>query len=241
MTVRLWNGTGAGGDAAGDTLSDIESVIGSDFADALIGTLGSVNNTLSGGGGNDFLAGLGGADVLFGGAGVDTADYSGSSAGVTVRLWNGTGEGGSAEGDTLSDIENLNGSAFNDALLGSLGAVANTLSGGAGNDYLNGLGGNDNLFGGTGADILDGGAGADILSGGAGADKFVFGTGSGADTVTLFEDGSDLVDLTGTLTFADLTLSAISGGVRVEITGTPADHIDLLGVALENITASDFI
>ena len=60
-------------------------------------------------GGNDTL--IGGADTLDGGDGTDTASYEGSSAAVTVSLVAGaTNTGGDAEGDTLSNIENLTGS-----------------------------------------------------------------------------------------------------------------------------------
>ncbi|MEZ5994355.1 MAG: hypothetical protein R3C25_01230 [Hyphomonadaceae bacterium] len=75
--------------------------------------------------------------MLDGGADIDTASYAGSTS-VTVKLWNGTGSGGHAQGDTLTGIENLIGSANNDTLIGADG-VANTLDGGAGNDYLAGL------------------------------------------------------------------------------------------------------
>ena len=63
---------------------------------------GSIN-VLIGNSGNNILAGLGGADTLDGGAGrVDTASYAASTSGVTVSLTTGTGSGGDAEGDTLS-------------------------------------------------------------------------------------------------------------------------------------------
>ena len=89
------------------------------------------------------------ADTLDGGAGVDTADYSGSTAWVQVSLGQSTGQtgGGSgnhAEGDVLSTIENVTGSAYNDHLIGD---------------------GNDNVLSGlAGADTLDGGAGRDTAS-----------------------------------------------------------------------------
>src|SRR5690606_7228885 len=68
-------GTGQGGDAEGDRLILIERIIGSAFAD-----------TLTGGGLNDTLMGGAGADVIAGGGGTDTAEYSTSSAGVTIML-----------------------------------------------------------------------------------------------------------------------------------------------------------
>src|SRR3546814_2851128 len=54
------------------------------------------------------------SDILTGGNGTDTAIYSGSPAGVDVNLASGTGHGGDAEGDTLTGVENVTGSNFND-------------------------------------------------------------------------------------------------------------------------------
>ena len=65
------------GDASGDKLSGIESLIGSAFDDTLIGDGNA--NSLIGGGGNDTLYGGGGNDLLIGGPGVDT-------------LWGGAGD-----------------------------------------------------------------------------------------------------------------------------------------------------
>jgi len=75
-----------------------------------------------------------GDDSLDGGAGNDLASYAGSTAGVTVELAAGTGSGGDAEGDTLANIENLEGSEHGDTLTGDAGG--NTVAGGAGNDLL---------------------------------------------------------------------------------------------------------
>ena len=71
MTVTV-NGAAAqntGGDAAGDTLQNIENLIGSAQADMLTGDRRA--NTLDGGAGNDMLNGGAGNDMLNGGAGND--------------------------------------------------------------------------------------------------------------------------------------------------------------------------
>ncbi len=68
---------------------------------------------------------------------------------MTVSLAIGTAQNTIGAGtDTLTNFENLTGSAFNDTLTGNTGA--NTLSGLAGNDTLNGGAGNDTLIGGGG-------------------------------------------------------------------------------------------
>ncbi len=151
LTVSLETPSSNTGDAAGDTYSSIENLIGSAFNDVLTGDAGA--NALSGGAG---------ADSLIGGAGTDTADYSTASAGLTVSLVTPATNTGDAAGDTYSSIENLIGSAFSDMLTGDAGA--NYLSGGAGNDTLDGGAGNDTLFGGAGADSLMGGEGFDTIS-----------------------------------------------------------------------------
>jgi len=139
---------------------------GTNGADTLYGT--GAADTISGLGGNDTLKGFGGADRLDGGAGIDTAFYSDSTVGVGVNLATGRGFGGSAEGDTLFNIENLFGSSHNDTLTGNDGN--NTLTGLTGNDILKGAGGDDRLAGDDGNDTLKGGGGADYLHGGAGFD-----------------------------------------------------------------------
>ncbi|WDR01596.1 calcium-binding protein [Devosia algicola] len=141
VAIDLAAGTASGGYAEGDVLSGIEDLEGSRFADLLRGD-----------GGANVLTGGAGADILDGGAGVDTASYGKSTAGVTVDLTIGLGTGGDAEGDQLSGIENLVGSAENDTLNGDGGS--NVIDGGAGNDVIGG---------GDGADVLRGGAGFDTL------------------------------------------------------------------------------
>lgn len=143
-----------------DTMSGIENLRGSAFADILTGDSG--DNLLEGGAG---------ADTLIGGTGVDTASYLHSDAGVTVDLMAGTGLGGDAQGDTLSGIENLIGSNFNDVLTGdsgsntfTLGAGDDVAQGGAGNDIfmLQSGGGHDTLYGGT-ATTPDNGSWTDTI------------------------------------------------------------------------------
>src|SRR6185369_16387800 len=92
-----------------------------------------------------------GDDILDGGAGIDTASYADAASGVTVSLAEHDAQDtGGAGSDTLINIENLTGSAFDDTLTGD--ANANTLSGLEGDDTLQGGAGNDTLDGGTGND-----------------------------------------------------------------------------------------
>ncbi len=169
VKVSLVSGLGSGGDAEGDTLSGIENLIGSDFADKLTGDGvandlfgGDGNDSLYGGGGDDRLSGDEGADLLDGGAGIDTADYSRSFTAISIDLTTGTVKGGDAQGDRFKSIENVTGSWGDDTIVGDAGA-----------NVLNGMFGNDLLFGGDGDDTLDGSFDNDTLEGGAGADTIM--------------------------------------------------------------------
>src|SRR5262245_309485 len=94
--------------------------------DVIIGNAGK--DTIFGLGGDDMIKGGGGADFIDGGAGVDTVSYEDSNVGVQVDLKSGKGSGGTAEGDTLVSIENLEGSSHDDWLFGNAGD--NKLEGG---------------------------------------------------------------------------------------------------------------
>ena len=200
---------GAGGDAEGDRLRNIENLVGSDYADRLTGD-----------GNDNVLMGLGGGDTLDGGGGGDAAVYWFSDAGVTIDLSAAPdadgyvrGAGGDAEGDRLKSIEHLLGSDYADHLTGD--SNSNLLDGGPGADMLDGGSGNDDLEGGAGADVLDGGPGVDRadywfsdagvtidLSAAPDADGYVRGAGGDAegDRLKNIENirGSDYADrLTG--------------------------------------------
>lgn len=143
----------------------------------------SHNNVLYAGAGNN---------ALNGGTGIDTASYAYAGKGVTVSLANTSAQATLGSGsDTLTAIENLNGSAYADTLTGNGGA--NILRGGNGNDSLAGSGGNDTLYGDAGNDLLRGGTGNDILYGGAGQDIFRFDTTLTTTTTQNLEQIKDFV------------------------------------------------
>jgi Ca2+-binding RTX toxin-like protein len=110
VSVNLATGTGDKGFARGDTYTNIEDVVGSDFNDTLIGDAN--NNLLSGGRGNDTLVGGGGADSLFGGAGNDLLRLDWSS--INYRLDGGAGTDTINLGGTSNAT--LSGSSFSNLL-----------------------------------------------------------------------------------------------------------------------------
>ena len=141
VTINLKTGTATGGFAAGDTLINIDSLVGSNFTDTLTGNDG--DNTIEGGGGADFLDG---------GLGNNTLSYQNSAGAVTVDLSTNTASGGHATGDNFKNFANVIGGLGNDSLFGN--GSANRIDGGGGDDIVEGGAGADNLAGGTGIDTL---------------------------------------------------------------------------------------
>ena len=233
VVINLGTGFRSGGDAAGDTFSNIEGLIGSAHNDVLVGSAGG--NVLDGGGGDDMLRGGLGGDMLDGGAGVDVASYVGSAARVVINLETGYRIGGDAAGDTFSNIENLLGSSHNDILVGDSGA--NVMDGALGDDVLRGGGGDDTLLGRAGADRMTGEAGDDI---------FVHRPGDGQDTVMDFKRGgldADMLDLSAH-NIADFTalqalISDVDGDGRIDLGG--GDLLVLEGVSTTLVGEDDVL
>lgn len=179
-----------------------DSLVGGDGDDILVG--GAGNDTLRGGGGTDSILGGGGNDLIYGGNEYDTIL---AGAGDDT-VWGNAGrdEVFLGNGDDL----------FEDAAQHGDGHSADDVFGGAGSDLLNGRGGDDTLNGGGQTDTLEGGLGQDILTGGSGADTFVYDTSAntGNDQITDFEDGVDLLSLSG-LNFVDLTIEQESSNALV--------------------------
>ena len=273
VTVSLEDGTGKGGHAEGDAITNVEDVQGTGYEDILIGD-DSANNLrgfagddeLHGNDGPDVLNGGAGADRLDGGAGIDSIDYWSSDAGVTVNLEDGTGEGGHAEGDAITNVEYVEGTGYEDILIGD--DSANILWGYAGDDELHGNDGPDVLSGGAGADnmygevgddLLTGGAGADRLDGGAGddqlygstwwdagdgsADVFVFDVGHGNDTIHGFADNEDKIDISAfnLSGFDALSLSYDDEGTTIDLSDHRGGTILLAGFDIANLDATDFL
>ncbi|MBX8622791.1 calcium-binding protein [Pseudomonas glycinae] len=188
VTLDLKTGINSG-IAAGDVYNSIEAIAGSKY--------------------NDTFFADSRVFAFDGGTGFDTVDYSTSAEAVNVEIRPGTslaGTGGDAQGDTLTNIEKVVGSAFNDTFTAAAISYA-TFEGGAGDDiyYVNGGGvtiieqaggGNDEIrvswnthtmaanvermtYTGTVAFTGYGNAGDNIMTGGIGND--VLYGGGGAD------------------------------------------------------------
>jgi VCBS repeat-containing protein len=138
-----------------DSLVNIQQLEGSNFGDyiALNGSNQNLvvfgldgNDNITTGFGSDFLLGGEGGDTMNGGAGEDATSYADSWDSVNVNLATTYADGGTASGDRLFNMEAVQGSIFDDILVGNSSA--------------------NKLDGGVGADTIEGGAGADTLTAG---------------------------------------------------------------------------
>ncbi|WP_095054278.1 retention module-containing protein [Pseudomonas sp. Irchel s3b2] len=185
-------------------------------------TAGSGNNELHGGAGNDLLFSGAGNDLLDGGSGNDTASYAHATAGVAVDLSLLTAQNTLGAGtDTLTGIENLTGSNFNDSLTGDNNS--NIINGGLGNDVLNGGGGDDFLIGGLGNNTLTGGSGADTF-------QWLKGN-SGHDIITDFTPGTDKLDLSQLLQGENGTAASLDDYLHFTVTGSGASVLTSIDVS----------
>ncbi|MDR6290294.1 MULTISPECIES: hypothetical protein [Inquilinus] len=212
VQVSLLAGETSGGDAAGDTLINIENLYGSSFDDRLGGDNG--RNIIGGGAGNDTLIGFDGDDVMAGEDGNDNINGGDGNNRLT----------GGAGADTINggkDIDSIDAGSDNDIVFGNNGN--DVLYGGAGDDQLDGGGENDVLEGAAGADALNGDDGIDIASYASSAAgvtvNLATGVASGGDaqgdTLHLIENlvGSAVADtLTG-----DANANALVGGAGDDV------------------------
>ncbi|WP_285374063.1 calcium-binding protein, partial [Pseudomonas sp. lyk4-TYG-107] len=224
---------------------------GTNGADTLTGTSG--DDEINGLAGNDLIRGSAGADKIDGGTGTDTVDYSTSADGINVDIRSNAvglaGIGGDAQGDTLSGIEKVIGTAFNDTF--NLDTATATFEGGAGDDVyvLNGSGGtvieqssggNDEVrsnfaqiylsanverltYTGTGSFTGWGNASDNVITGGVGND-FLYG-GAGADQF-IGGAGIDTVGYTDSTVGVSINLkTGVNSGIAAGDTYTGIERI----------------
>ena len=189
LTMELQTGGDAEGDTitgewqivTGSSHDD--SIVGDGAANAFVGGAGNDSllgaagdDNLNGGAGNDSLDGSTGDDRLFPGPGNDILAggtnnpvnaspgpggdfvfYGAAPSGITISLTDGVASG---EGrDLLTGFEHVQGSAFDDTIMGN--DDVNYIEGGTGDDWMFGYAGNDYLGGGDGNDRADGGSGGE--------------------------------------------------------------------------------
>ena len=187
ISLSLLTGIGTGGDAAGDTLKDIENILGTPmpFGDystkyaALTGAplTAGTGDTLVGDTNANVISGLGGADFIDGGAGDDV--LYGDMKGATNPV------------QTMADFDRdtMLGGLGNDSLLGQEGD--DDLDGGAGQDAVDCGDGDDHLrtLDTASIDLLDGGTGINRLSADYSDKTVIINWTSGQNNDLTFADG----------------------------------------------------
>lgn len=245
------------GGSASDTLSSIENLIGSRYADRLTGSAGA--NRLDGGAGNDTLTGGLGDDTYVvrqtgdlvretsSGGGTDLVLTALASYTLTANVENGqiTSSGtANLTGNTLDNLlyagagsNVLNGGSgsdtvsYVDASAGvtvSLALSAAQATGGSGSDTLLSV---ENLTGSDYNDTLTGDAGTNLLAGGAGADSLIGGTG--LDTLQGGTDNDVFVFTAVGDTNSDANLADVIADF------TSGDLIDLSAIDADSLTGGD--
>ncbi len=136
---------------------------------------------------------------------------------------------GSPGADTISGLggdDYIHGAAGDDRLDGGDGG--DFVYGGSGNDTLNGGAGDDSLDGGPGDDVLNGGPGDDRLTGGPGNDTYIFGFGSGHDSVQGdgLGAGVDVIQVEAGIRRADIAVASDSQSYRLSLVSGDSFTID---------------
>ncbi len=167
-------------------------------------------NAITGGAGNDTLDGGGGKDTLKGGLGNDVYIVDLSTDVVTENAAEGTDEVRATAASFVlgNNLENLTYIGTGN-FAGTGNTLANTLTGGIGNDTLDG---------GTGADTLDGGAGNDVYVLDDVADVVVEAATSGTDLIK-----------------TSLTTYSLAGSEVEQLTYTGAAAFTGTGNAFDNV------
>ncbi|MBR0830454.1 VCBS domain-containing protein [Bradyrhizobium manausense] len=232
ITVNMAGGWVTGAGVGTDTLVGIEGVVGSNFADTY-NSSGFAGDALTPGtpiGFNEF-EGKGGNDVIISnvnasGAPITRVSYVSATAAVTVDFAAKTATGDASVGtDTFvgSGVANVNGSAFNDTLLGSSNpfGTVEVFDGRAGDDFIDGRGGFDRV------DYINDTAVTAAISVNLAAGIVTGNATVGTDTLRSVEGVrgtafNDTYDATG---FSASSVNAGSNGTFNEFTGGGGDDL----------------
>ena len=187
-----------------DTFAAMEVVSATAYADSLVGT--DVAD------GYVQFRGLAGNDTLQGGQGYEVADYRRDyryenkdgvkgENGINANLAAGTITDGYGDTDTVSMIDEIRATPYNDTLVGSDASYKEEFRGEAGND---------------------------TMTGGGGVDYFNFGSGDGQDVITDFTVGVDKLEFRTIKSVADVVITP--GDNQTVVTYGNGGQITLNGV-----------
>ena len=238
------------------------AVLGTAFADTLVG--GSGTETLTGSGGNDtFIAGTG-AETLIGGFNNDTYSYASGAGAVTIVDTGGLntlklGTGLTAASTTLAASANGSDLLITDGVSGDLIVIQSHLGGAnviktlvygdnstaslqglalaiaSGATFLGGTTGNDTLAAATGSQTLAGNGGNDTYISGSGTETFFGGTGNDLYSYASGAGGLVIADTGGTNTLK-LGSGLVAASLTMVASSNGSDLLITDGVSGDLIT-----
>jgi Ca2+-binding RTX toxin-like protein len=202
-----------------------EDIYGSASADKIDGKGGN-DHLYGGNGGDTYLYGAGsGSDIITEGdndtgsdvvklVGLNVSDVQMSRSGndLWVRI--------NSSGETLKVENQFNGTfgieqiIFADNTTWDRNAILSAA-------WFLGTSGDDSIYGGSAAEVFDGKGGNDYLHGGGGGDTYIFGLGSGNDTVSESDNdlGTDLIQLAG-INPSDVVFSHSNNDLLIQISSS---------------------
>ena len=220
--------TAAGANITGTAAADIITSTGVD-GDVITG--GPGNDRINGGllsdtyvfnlgDGADTISDYGtGTDVLRFGAGINPADVTLSASltgqDLVISLANGTDKitvqnyfaaGAGGHDYRIEQVQFADGTVWDSSTLTSAGA---NITGTAAAEVITSTG--------VDGDVITGGPGNDRINGGVLSDTYVFNLGDGADTISDYGTGTDVLRFGSGITPSDVTLAAANGGADLVI------------------------
>lgn len=197
---------------------------------------GTISGDVQLGGGNDIFQNKGGTLIgnLYGGAGDDTLTTTSSS----LKMIESANKGYDTVYSSVSYALNANVEQLlltgSKAINGDGNTAGNAIDGNSGANRLRGFDGSDTLWGHAGNDVLIGGRNGDI---------FVFSEGDGRDRIADFQNGSDLINLSG---WAEMnSYKDVLSHLRVDgddiVISAGGDSLRLTDVDRTEINKTDFI
>ena len=236
-----------------DTLTNIEDIWGSNFADILIGS--SDHNLIDGMDGNDFIAGGNGDDYLIGGQGNDIFAFSDEGGRIQdfevgvdlLQLENGLTinslEEFDDDGDEVNDSTNVH--LSNGSVIGLLGVIDIADPADLVAPFILGTPAVDDLVGTDFGDTIQGLDADDTLTGGAGIDTYVWSEGDGFDTIVSTGSGpsEDIVRIEGASYFYDYNWEVDGDDLLVGVTadGTQGSDGRYIWTAGGNLRVENFL
>jgi Ca2+-binding RTX toxin-like protein len=255
VNVNLATGVAQDGQGGTDKLTNINMVLGSAHNDSITGSSALVFEQFEGGDGDDTIDGGAVTDTL-NQENNNRVSYQRATSAVEVDLEAGTADGDNTGHDTLVNITQARGSAFDDSLYGSDSTLTEQFEGMGGDDLINGRGGfdivrYDNATNAVSVDLVagtaqDGMGGTDTLvniegvRGSAFDDVLVGGNpdngvevADGLTEVFMGNGGSDYIDGGQGYDRVDYTTSTSAVVVNLEL-GQAQDGIVINGVVGED-------